>query len=119
MLKAVVITVIEAPTPGAADGLPKLAQFSVVLGTGQVNPVLEQVEVHRQARLMHAVGTAVGLFNADVPVDARVPVGVAKREFIPLLVRELDQQADHAREEPLFLAKCFCHVSRSRSRRKG
>ena len=52
VLDAEVIAIVEAPAPGSSDGFPILASKGVVLSTGEIDTILEDLEIHSQPQFV-------------------------------------------------------------------
>ena len=115
MLDAEVVTIVEAAAPSTADGLPVLASEGIVLSAGEIDSILEELEIHSQPQFVAGVGCAVGvnLLRAHRPVHARISIGVAKGCLLAAGIDVLDELRSHQSESALLLAKSFCGHSTS------
>ena len=105
MLKRVMIAVIEPAAPGPAERFPILAQGFVIIRLLKKLAVAEQIEVHGQSLLVQAARSAIPFLFANLAVQARVTVRIAKGQLIAVLIGIFDQQANHFGKAPLLASE--------------
>jgi hypothetical protein len=89
MLKAVVVSIIEAPTPRPTLGLPTFPQRLVNLRTVKEFPIPEEVEVYRKPDLMAGFWVAVPHLYTYSPMNTGIAEGITfcnlKAHFVSLV----------------------------------